>query len=128
MSKYGSPIKARYTDCVGGKSRDAKKCEDTTCPLFTHRRGFTPRGGGSKQKAIRAYCLWCCLDNRYEVDLCPANECSLWPFRSRKIETIGRDSLGMPIKSILMPETPPFLYQNGGEKAVWLPYHHPPLG
>ena len=32
-------------------------------------------------KAIRAYCLWCCLDSRSEVKLCPSQSCALWPYR-----------------------------------------------
>ena len=32
-------------------------------------------------KAIRAYCLDCCLESAKEVKLCPAEGCSLHPFR-----------------------------------------------
>ena len=35
-------------------------------------------------KAIRAYCLSCCLENSAEVRECAATECPLWPFRFGK--------------------------------------------
>ena len=35
-------------------------------------------------KAIRAYCLGCCLESAEEVRLCPATECELWEFRMGK--------------------------------------------
>ncbi len=35
-------------------------------------------------KAIRAYCLNCCLESAEEVRLCPADECELWAFRFGK--------------------------------------------
>ena len=33
-------------------------------------------------KAIRQYCLWCCLDQYQEVTLCPAVKCPLHAYRS----------------------------------------------
>ncbi len=38
----------------------------------------------SPVKAIRAYCLECCLESATEVKLCAAEECPLWPFRFGK--------------------------------------------
>lgn len=38
----------------------------------------------SPAKAIRAYCLECCLESPTEVKLCTAEECPLWPFRFGK--------------------------------------------
>ena len=35
-------------------------------------------------KAIRAYCLECCLSSSNEVQLCPAEGCALHPFRLGK--------------------------------------------
>ena len=35
-------------------------------------------------KAIRAYCLECCLEQPLEVKLCAADECPLWAFRMGK--------------------------------------------
>ena len=32
-------------------------------------------------KVIRKYCLECCLESPKEVELCPASECWLHPFR-----------------------------------------------
>jgi hypothetical protein len=48
-------------------------------------------------KAIRGRCLWCCLNSRMEVFLCPAKNCPLWPFR------LGRGTKGQglsPTKAI----------------------------
>ena len=42
----------------------------------------------SPLKAIRAYCLGCCLGQPVEVAACPATECILHPFRmGRKIRS-----------------------------------------
>lgn len=38
----------------------------------------------SPVKAIRAYCLNCCLESANEVRLCPAEDCVLHPFRFGK--------------------------------------------
>ena len=38
----------------------------------------------SPLKAIRSYCLSCCLESALEVKLCPAEECPLWAFRFGK--------------------------------------------
>lgn len=35
----------------------------------------------SPLKAIRAYCLNCCLENAAEVKACPCSDCYLYPFR-----------------------------------------------
>ena len=35
-------------------------------------------------KAIRKYCLSCCLESAFEVEKCPASECELWEFRMGK--------------------------------------------
>ena len=32
-------------------------------------------------KVLRAYCLWCCAGQSKEVELCPSEECPLYPFR-----------------------------------------------
>jgi hypothetical protein len=32
-------------------------------------------------KAVRAECLSCCNGSAYEVSLCPAEACALWPLR-----------------------------------------------
>lgn len=35
-------------------------------------------------KAIRLKCLDCCCGQRVEVNLCPCEDCALWPFRFGK--------------------------------------------
>ncbi len=42
-------------------------------------------------KAIRAYCLNCCLESAEEVRLCPAEECELWEFRFGKNPYLKRE-------------------------------------
>ena len=44
-------------------------------------------------KAIRTYCLECCLENAYEVRMCSAKECVLWPFRFGKNPYRARQNL-----------------------------------
>ena len=48
--------------------------------------GAVPAGTGLERtltplRAVRAFCLWCCLDQPSEVRLCPAEKCPLWPLR-----------------------------------------------
>ena len=44
--------------------------------------GFSARRGRhTPLRAVRAFCLWCCLDSAHEVWLCPAEDCPLWPLR-----------------------------------------------
>lgn len=38
----------------------------------------------SPAKAIRKYCLSCCLESTLEVKLCPDEDCPLHPFRFGK--------------------------------------------
>ena len=35
-------------------------------------------------KAIKEKCLDCCFGNSYEVKMCPAEKCPIWPFRQGK--------------------------------------------
>jgi len=46
-------------------------------------------------KAIRTYCLWCCNDQWREVELCPAEDCPMWPYR------FGRKPKDQPSRSRL---------------------------
>lgn len=32
-------------------------------------------------KAIRKYCMWCCLENNIEVKQCPVTKCAIHPYR-----------------------------------------------
>lgn len=47
-------------------------------------------------KAIRKKCLECCCGQYKEVRLCPAKDCSLYPFRFGK----NPNRLGMGSKSL----------------------------
>jgi len=42
------------------------------------RQNHAPRG---YLKAIRAHCLWCCVEQAHEVRLCQDTSCPLFPFR-----------------------------------------------
>tara|TARA_B100000959_G_scaffold52017_2_gene54088 strand:+ start:620 stop:1042 length:423 start_codon:yes stop_codon:yes gene_type:complete len=63
-------------------------CEITNCSLYPYRMGKNQYRGKEKPptyrpplKAIRAYCLGCCLDQPKEVRQCPAGDCAAHPFR-----------------------------------------------
>jgi hypothetical protein len=51
------------------------------------KRSATPQPAGavtrrpSTLRSIRAYCLWCAAGQPGEVRQCPAQGCSLWPYR-----------------------------------------------
>lgn len=51
--------------------------ENNQTPLTENTR-LTPN------KAIRAYCLWCCAGSKNEVRLCKKVDCELHPFRLGK--------------------------------------------
>lgn len=79
-------IRARCVDCSGFELKRVRKCSfdginDEGCPLYALRMG---RGGGARLKRIRAYCLWCCNNQKNEVKLCPAVKCPLWVYRFGK--------------------------------------------
>lgn len=38
----------------------------------------------SPLKAIKEKCIDCCCGQKYEVKLCPAESCPVWPFRLGK--------------------------------------------
>lgn len=50
-------------------------------------------------KSIRKYCLWCCIDNKKEIKLCPSFECSLHQYRLGKRNS---KSASTPVKAIRM--------------------------
>ena len=45
----------------------------------------------TRAQAIKAKCLDCCAGSIVERRLCPATDCSLWPFRCGKEEKIPED-------------------------------------
>ncbi len=80
-------IRLRCKDC-SATLRAIEKCEFGPesygpCPLWQFRRSYQHKAGrGSRLKAIRHYCLWCCNGSSQEVKLCPSKDiCALWPFR-----------------------------------------------
>jgi len=86
-------LRQRCIDCVGGP-RLATRCDMRKCALWDYRTGHRPKGYKARQtplKALRAYCLWCCLGSRQEARLCPATDCPLWPWRR------GQSRTGDPI-------------------------------
>jgi len=85
-----SPLKAvreRCKDCSETLA-EIRDCEFIHCAIYPYRMGKSPYWGKEKPssytpplKAIRAYCLDCCLDQPKEVRLCPDGECAVHPFR-----------------------------------------------
>ncbi len=81
-----TPLKAirlKCIDCSGFELKDVRECvfdgkDEELCPLYHLRMG---KGSRTTLKAIRSYCLWCCIDQKSEVTLCPATKCSLWVYR-----------------------------------------------
>ena len=50
-------------------------------------------------KAIREYCLWCCLEQKKEIRMCPAKNCPIWPYRNNKRKVFPKPEL-KPRKAI----------------------------
>lgn len=69
----------RDSDCVSDKSADT----GGVYPGPDKRPSSTMRKN-TPMRAIRAYCLDCVCGSYHEVELCPAEECPLHPFRFGK--------------------------------------------
>lgn len=90
MLSPGKSIHKKCIDCSGFEIQRVSNCEfdgvtvnrnglvEDYCDLYPYRKGG---GRGSKLKAIRKYCLWCCINQFNEVKLCPSINCELYPFR-----------------------------------------------
>jgi hypothetical protein len=84
-----TPLKAirkKCINCSAGEMKTIKKCpfdgiKDIECPLYPLRMG---RGARATLRRIRAYCLWCCNEQRNEIKLCPSVKCPLWEYRFGK--------------------------------------------
>ncbi len=81
----------------------ATRCEESDCPLHDYRTGHRPRGRKAKLtplKALRAYCLDCCIGQAVEVRLCPSGApplpCPLWPWRKGRSRTGERPPENRP--------------------------------
>src|SRR5512139_2804775 len=79
-------IRSKCIDCSGFELKDVRECvfdgkDEELCPLYHLRMG---KGSRKTLKAIRAFCLWCCIDQKNEVKLCPSVGCSLWTYRFGK--------------------------------------------
>ena len=89
MGKSVTPIKsirAKCIDCSGGVFKDVRECpfdgvQDDLCPLFPLRMG---KGSRATMKSIRSFCMWCCINQKEEIRLCPAVKCALWEYRFGK--------------------------------------------
>ena len=83
-------IRKRCLNCVEGY-KDVERCDsgpdigERACPLWQFRMGHIRKaGGGSRMKAIRAYCKWCMNGNAAEIRGCTIVDCSLWAYRFGK--------------------------------------------
>lgn len=88
-----SPLRAIRESCkdCSDALTEIRYCEFTRCALYPYRMGKNPYRGKEKPptykpplKAIRAYCLDCCLGQSKEVRLCPVIDCTVHPFRFGK--------------------------------------------
>lgn len=50
-------------------------------------------------RSIRKYCLWCCIDSKEEIKLCPIFNCSLHAYRLGKRNS---EPASTPVKAIRM--------------------------
>ncbi len=94
-----TPLKAirkKCVNCSGFELKRVRECpfdgiKDEECSLYPLRMG---KGSRATLRRIRAYCLWCCLEQRHEVRLCPATKCPIWEYRFGK----------RPKKGVSLPE------------------------
>jgi len=77
-----TPLKSIRKKCLDCQETytDVKKCKFIECFLYPFRMGT----GRAKVRNIRRYCLWCCVNNKKEVRLCPSESCPLYLYRFGK--------------------------------------------
>lgn len=74
-------IRAKCLDC-SGTSAAVAACDFTDCGLYPYRSGHRSKDAEKTPiKAIRKECMDCCKGSSYEVSLCPADGCAIWPYR-----------------------------------------------
>jgi hypothetical protein len=74
-------IKLKCFDCSGYKYKEVRNCHHLYCPLFPYRMGKGEQNPKERDRAIRFYCMWCCLDQPTEIILCGSGDCPLHDFR-----------------------------------------------
>ena len=80
-------IRYKCIDCGGGYSGGISNCKLINCQLFPYRSGKGKQNPMKRAKAIRDYCLKnCMLDQKYEVQMCPCKDCSLYPYRHTRVD------------------------------------------
>jgi len=93
QSSSDTPLKSIRRHCkdCSESLKEVRNCELSQCALFSYRMGKNPYRGKQKPpsyspplKAIRLYCLSCCLNKPKEVRLCPAGSCAIHSFRFGK--------------------------------------------
>ncbi len=84
-------VRQRCKDCVGHENvpEHVGNCMLKECKLWPYRKGTRPRPwpdrhhpkSFSPRKAIKLYCLDCCLGNMAERRGCEATDCPIWRWR-----------------------------------------------
>ncbi len=74
-------IRYKCLDCGGYEYATINKCSQKNCDLHPFRNIKDKQNAAERKKAIRKYCMWCTVDQRKEIRLCPSITCPLWSYR-----------------------------------------------
>ena len=64
-------IKEKCYDCSGFCHKEVRNCEHDDCQIYDFRTGEDKQDPIARDKAIRAFCLWCMNGSRKEVRFVP---------------------------------------------------------
>jgi hypothetical protein len=74
-------IRERCLNCSCWIPKEVEHCTFKGCPLYEYRSGKGRQNAKARDKAIKAYCLWCMGGHRAESAKCISIHCPLFSFR-----------------------------------------------
>ena len=75
-------IRLKCLECSGYEYNEVKNCgHKDDCSLYPYRFGRGQQNPKLRDKAIRAFCMWCCVDQILEISMCGSGDCPLFEFR-----------------------------------------------
>ena len=76
-------IRERCLNCSAWVLKEVEQCSfATACPLWPFRMGRGRQDAKARNKALRAYCVWCMAGDVFEVKRCVSSHCALFLFRT----------------------------------------------
>jgi hypothetical protein len=87
-------IKLKCLDCSGYEYKEVKNSgHKDDCSLYPYRFGKGAQNPKERDKAIRAYCVWCMVGQIGEIPRCGDTNCALYHYRVYNLD-VNRPELG----------------------------------